>query len=376
MRDHRARALAWLQKHARALSEVDAAVDSLAAEMRAAAEKAEDRLAFTEEWYAVHEARLRDLLKDEHPEVWAKAASIMANGTASATEPPTYARKLNMMRFRAVNAVIAELNRERAESARWRGLYEMRVAAHRREKERALAALGEAAELRERLDEYEVEPGEGTEFQRIADRMIAPSDGISWKPLLDLLAERDRLRAEVEALRAQPRALAWVGSSCGIPSPPGDVEYEVGDEEPCVLCDDDACVAHVVDWQANGNTIAGDLQDRLGVLRATRVAAWAAADARHLALRNVLALAARLRRTDPENAAHLIRFCAAAGVVPEILRAEAAAPPEPSAEAEALRTAEEVLRELATWTIGGSLGRALDAARAVVARLDEVRRGR
>jgi hypothetical protein len=39
-----------------------------------------------------------------------------------------------------------------------------------------------------------------------------------------------------------------------------------------------------------------------------------------LALRNVLAMAGRLRKTDPETAAHLIRFCASAGVEPSILR--------------------------------------------------------
>lgn len=40
-----------------------------------------------------------------------------------------------------------------------------------------------------------------------------------------------------------------------------------------------------------------------------------------LALRNVRALAAsRIRKTDPENAAHLLRFCEEAGIVPDILR--------------------------------------------------------
>jgi len=39
-----------------------------------------------------------------------------------------------------------------------------------------------------------------------------------------------------------------------------------------------------------------------------------------LALRNVLALAACIAKTDPTNADHLRRFCAAAGVVPEITR--------------------------------------------------------
>ena len=38
------------------------------------------------------------------------------------------------------------------------------------------------------------------------------------------------------------------------------------------------------------------------------------------ALRDVLALSHRLRKTDPVNAAHLVRFCASAGVVPKITR--------------------------------------------------------
>lgn len=39
-----------------------------------------------------------------------------------------------------------------------------------------------------------------------------------------------------------------------------------------------------------------------------------------LALRNVLALSHRLRKTDPMNADHLARFCASAGVVPTFMR--------------------------------------------------------
>jgi hypothetical protein len=39
-----------------------------------------------------------------------------------------------------------------------------------------------------------------------------------------------------------------------------------------------------------------------------------------LALRNVRALAKRLHRTDPESAAHLLRFCDEAGVKDNIMR--------------------------------------------------------
>lgn len=39
-----------------------------------------------------------------------------------------------------------------------------------------------------------------------------------------------------------------------------------------------------------------------------------------LALRNVRALAHRLRKTDPENAGHLLRFCEDAGVGDRLFR--------------------------------------------------------
>jgi hypothetical protein len=44
--------------------------------------------------------------------------------------------------------------------------------------------------------------------------------------------------------------------------------------------------------------------------------------AKTLALRNVRAMAKRLHRTDPENAAHLLRFCDEAGVIDRFLRVE------------------------------------------------------
>jgi hypothetical protein len=61
--------------------------------------------------------------------------------------------------------------------------------------------------------------------------------------------------------------LAWVGSKCGIPSPcPNDDGewngHELGDEEPCVLCTAEDCIARVVDWQSEGNAIAEALLAR------------------------------------------------------------------------------------------------------------------
>jgi hypothetical protein len=42
-----------------------------------------------------------------------------------------------------------------------------------------------------------------------------------------------------------------------------------------------------------------------------------------LAIHNVAALAKRIRKTDPENAEHLVRFCREAGVEDSVTRAEA-----------------------------------------------------
>lgn len=47
-------------------------------------------------------------------------------------------------------------------------------------------------------------------------------------------------------------------------------------------------------------------------------------DRMELALRNVLALTRRIAKVDPENAAHLRRFCAQAGVELTVLRGEGA----------------------------------------------------
>lgn len=59
-------------------------------------EKAEADLTFTEDWWAAREARLRDLCKQHG--CWDEAAAILANGTASPTEPPTYAQALSTLR--------------------------------------------------------------------------------------------------------------------------------------------------------------------------------------------------------------------------------------------------------------------------------------
>jgi uncharacterized protein Yka (UPF0111/DUF47 family) len=57
------------------------------------------RRQFTEQWYGVRLERLKDLAK-EHG-IWDQMACIVANGTASISEPPTYAQMLNMAQHKA-----------------------------------------------------------------------------------------------------------------------------------------------------------------------------------------------------------------------------------------------------------------------------------
>lgn len=56
-------------------------------------------LRFTRDWYAERIARLTQLAKDRG--IWPDVACILANGTASADEPPTYGQLLNTERHRA-----------------------------------------------------------------------------------------------------------------------------------------------------------------------------------------------------------------------------------------------------------------------------------
>lgn len=84
----------------------------------------------------------------------------------------------------------------------------------------------------------------------------------------------DRLARTLDALdREDPSApltvLAWVGSICGVPSPCANDDgawngQAIGDEEPCVLCADERCVARVIDWQGEGDAIVARLIDRMG----------------------------------------------------------------------------------------------------------------
>jgi hypothetical protein len=75
-------------------------------ELKAAKQEAEDKLAeaiFTKEhtqyWYAVRLERIKDSAKAHG--IWPEIAAIIANGTANAFEPPTYAQQLNRAIHRA-----------------------------------------------------------------------------------------------------------------------------------------------------------------------------------------------------------------------------------------------------------------------------------
>lgn len=71
-------------------------------------ERLRKRVEHTEQWYAVRFERIRDEAKAAG--IWPRIACIMANGTAEATEPPTYAQQMNVLRH--------EVERLRAENSR------------------------------------------------------------------------------------------------------------------------------------------------------------------------------------------------------------------------------------------------------------------
>lgn len=96
-REHAARVAA--EREADGLRRDLAAVAAARDEATAEAEREKERARFAEEWYGVRWERLRDLLRGT--DLWPHACDIMANGTDGMREPPTYARTLNLTRFRA-----------------------------------------------------------------------------------------------------------------------------------------------------------------------------------------------------------------------------------------------------------------------------------
>ena len=96
----------------------------------------------TEAWYATRIRRLEDLCKQHG--CWDQAAAILANGTASPTEPRTYEQLLNVAQSRAAKAEANYAHMvERAANQRLDGYRELGA--------RAAAAENEADRLRERL---------------------------------------------------------------------------------------------------------------------------------------------------------------------------------------------------------------------------------
>lgn len=66
------------------------------------AKKSEQAVTFTHEWYAERIARIEELAKEKG--IWNEVACILANGTISSTEPPTYSILLNEAKYRAEQA--------------------------------------------------------------------------------------------------------------------------------------------------------------------------------------------------------------------------------------------------------------------------------
>jgi len=103
----------------------------------------------TEAWYATRIRRLEDLCKQYG--CWDQAASILANGTASPTEPRTYEQLLNVAQSRAVKAEAnyAFMVKRAVEGADGRPGLD----AYRELGAKAAASENEADRLRERLRE-------------------------------------------------------------------------------------------------------------------------------------------------------------------------------------------------------------------------------
>jgi len=65
-------------------------------------ERAERRVQFTDEWYAVRFERLEKLCKEVG--IWEQAAAVIANGMVNSQDPPTFAQLLNRTNHRRERA--------------------------------------------------------------------------------------------------------------------------------------------------------------------------------------------------------------------------------------------------------------------------------
>lgn len=146
----------------------EVAEQELAAE-RERREEAENRRDHTAQWYAERLERLKQMAKERG--FWPEMAAIIANGTATSQEPPTYAQQLNMAKHSAEQAereraAIAEDLAAVRQSAEFfdRAANEERKRAEQAEQDRDEARAGEAAafvagkaEAREEIERAEAD---------------------------------------------------------------------------------------------------------------------------------------------------------------------------------------------------------------------------
>ena len=74
-----------------------------------------DKLTFAHEFYATRWRRLRDLIHDNALHIEEEACAIMANGTPTPNDPPTYDQLMNALRYERDNA-LEEFAEQKAET--------------------------------------------------------------------------------------------------------------------------------------------------------------------------------------------------------------------------------------------------------------------
>lgn len=116
--------------------------------------------------------------------------------------------------------------------------------------------------------------------------------------------ERDQARADAERMK---RLLDHATSEN-----PGTSTLVMLMNESRSLADEVQKLRSAVEQRDRGLVICHQELDELG----------AENDQMSTALRNVLMLSKRIRKTDPENAEHLVRFCREAGVEDSIVRSD------------------------------------------------------
>lgn len=81
------------------IERLNATIRTLTADVTAARAERDEAIAsrdHTQQWWAVREARLRDLAKEKG--IWPEFAAVIANGTAHHFDPPLYAQQMNVLR--------------------------------------------------------------------------------------------------------------------------------------------------------------------------------------------------------------------------------------------------------------------------------------